>query len=252
MFITFSILLVVPLYYSSNKYDLIFYMITKHILIYASFQDTKNAINTLARFARHVSIIVNKYKFHVWIKLKFYLTDMNLRHGQRGTQNSDAPDIFANLIHVPYVSKANILVRHSIQSAANKLKEYNGTSLFGNARQGRDSSLDNWTLVYLHCYSYSYLRTVLLMQDSSWRDGSTKWSNTHGEYLTTETLDRRSDFKKWNSQNIVRSKVGTVCAIVIRNDISNYLITRYIYHEDNKHIFDYKRYFLCVSYKITI
>lgn len=31
---------------------------------------------------------------------------------------------------------------------ANKLKEYNRTSLFGNARQGRDMLLDNWALVF--------------------------------------------------------------------------------------------------------
>lgn len=52
----------------------------------------------------------------------------------------------------------NIIARLSAQSTANKLRERNGTSLFGNARQGRDSLLDNWILVLALTHTRIYAR----------------------------------------------------------------------------------------------
>jgi len=56
-----------------------------------------------------------------------------------------------DLVHFPSVSEANILATWypTTQPTANKLRDRNGTSLFDNARQGRDSLLDNWALVFV-------------------------------------------------------------------------------------------------------
>lgn len=53
-----------------------------------------------------------------------------------------------DFVYFPGASGANILARHGTRPANNKLRERNRASLFGNARQGRGSLLDNWPLVF--------------------------------------------------------------------------------------------------------
>jgi len=53
-----------------------------------------------------------------------------------------------DLMYFFSVSEANILARHGTNRQPNKLREPNGTSLFGNERQDRDSLLDNRAFVF--------------------------------------------------------------------------------------------------------